>query len=191
MRYESIHIQRGDVMRSSMVLTVIGLDRPGIVQELASTVAAHGGNWEQSRMAQLAGHFAGILNISLPDERAEELRRALDALTTSGLRVVAETTAVPERRSLRGLRLELTGNDREGIVRDITRALAARSVNVEELDTSRESAPMSGSALFHARALLRVPAGLEVSELQKTLEGIADDLMVDVALLPIEANERR
>jgi glycine cleavage system regulatory protein len=191
MRYESIHIQRGDVMRSSMVLTVIGLDRPGIVQELAATVAAHGGNWEQSRMAQLAGHFAGILNVSLPDERAEELRRALVALTASGLRVVAETTAAPERRSLRALRLELTGNDREGIVRDITRALAARSVNVEELDTSRESAPMSGSALFHARALLRVPAGLDVNELQKTLEGIADDLMVDVALLPIEANERR
>jgi glycine cleavage system regulatory protein len=191
MRYESIHIQRGGVMRSSMVLTVIGLDRPGIVQELAATVAAHGGNWEQSRMAQLAGHFAGILNVSLPDERAEELRRALVALTANGLRVVAETTAAPERRSLRGLRLELTGNDREGIVRDITRALAARSVNVEELDTSRESAPMSGNALFHARALLRVPAGLDVNELQKTLEGIADDLMVDVALLPMESNERR
>jgi glycine cleavage system regulatory protein len=177
-------------MRSSMVLTVIGADRPGIVQELAATIAAHGGNWEQSRMAQLAGHFAGILHIGLPEERSAELRSALAALSANGLQVVTETTAVPEPRARQGLCLELTGNDREGIVRDIARALAARSINVEELDTSRESAPMSGNALFHARAVLRVPAGLDVSELQKTLERIADDLMVDVALLPIEPNER-
>jgi glycine cleavage system regulatory protein len=190
MRYESKQTQRGDVMRSSMVLTVIGLDRPGIVQELAATVAAHGGNWEQSRMAQLAGHFAGILHVSLPEERCAELRRAMEALRATGLQVISEPTSVPDRHALRALRLELTGNDREGIVRDISRALAARSVNVEELDTSRESAPMSGSALFHARALLRIPADLQIGELQKTLESIADDLMVDVALLPVEPNDR-
>ncbi|HEX4354277.1 MAG TPA: ACT domain-containing protein [Polyangiales bacterium] len=176
-------------MRASMVLTIIGPDRSGIVELLADTVAAHGGNWEQSRMAQLAGQFAGILNISLPEERSAELHAALQQLSSRGLRVVAEVTAVPERRSFRSLRLELTGDDREGIVRDVSRALAARGVNVEELDTSCESAPMAGGSLFHAHAVLRAPVELDLGELRKTLESLADDLMVDVALF--EPSDRK
>jgi glycine cleavage system regulatory protein len=179
-------------MRSSMVLTVIGPDRPGIIELLAATVAAHGGNWEQSRMAQLAGQFAGILNISLDESRLDELHRALAGLSGRGLRVVAETTSTPrDTRPQRALRLELTGTDREGIVREIAHALAARNVNVEELDTSHESAPMAGNALFHARALLGLPADLDVNELRKTLEAIADDLMVDVSLLPLQSPDGR
>jgi glycine cleavage system regulatory protein len=179
-------------MRGTMVLTVIGPDRPGIVELLAATVAAHGGNWEQSRMAQLAGQFAGILNISLDQARHDELHRALAALSSHGLRIVAETSGADRAAApIRGLRLELTGTDREGIVRDIAHALAARNVNVEELDTSHESAPMAGNALFHARALLRLPADLDVDELRKTLEAIADDLMVDVSLLPLQKPDGR
>ena len=178
-------------MRASMVLTLIGPDRPGIVELLADTVAAHGGNWEQSRMAQLAGQFAGILNVSLPEERLPELHRALEALAAKGLRVVSEATGLREPGAFRGLRLEITGNDREGIVRDISRALAARGVNVEELDTSRESAPMAGGPLFHARALLRVAPDLDVQELRHALERIADDLMIDVALLPVTGPDGR
>jgi glycine cleavage system regulatory protein len=173
-------------MRSSMVLTVIGADRPGIVELLAGTVAAHGGNWEQSRMAHLAGQFAGILHISVPEERLGELHDALAALASRGLRIVSELAKSGERQTFRALQLEITGTDREGIVRDISRALATRGVNVEELDTSRESAPMAGNALFHARALLSIPAELDVAELRKTLESIADDLMIDIGLLPID-----
>jgi glycine cleavage system regulatory protein len=178
-------------MRASVVLTLIGPDRPGLVELLAQTVAAHGGNWEQSRMAQLAGQFAGILNISLPAERLPALHDALESLAGQGLRVVSETTPPREQRAFRGLRLEITGNDRPGIVRDISRALAARGVNVEELDTSQESAAMSGDPLFHARALLRVPTELDVNELRRTLERIADDLMIDVALLPTAGPDGR
>jgi len=174
-------------MRSSLVLTVIGADRPGLVELLAATVAAHGGNWEQSRMAHLAGKFAGILIISLPEARLAELHGALERLSGSGLRVVSEVATPNVRPKSRGLQLEITGTDREGIVREISRALAARGVNVEELDTSCESAPMAGNALFHARAVLRVPLELDIAELQRTLESIADDLMVDVGLLPLDA----
>src|SRR5256885_16501948 len=117
-------------MRSSLVLTVIGPDRPGLVELIASTVAAHGGNWEESRMAHLAGQFAGILNVSLPEPQINALRHALEALSTHGLRVVSVTTAPPTRESVRILELELTGTDREGIVRDVARVLAAGSGSV-------------------------------------------------------------
>jgi len=173
-------------MRASIVLTVIGPDRPGIVEQLASAVAAHGGNWEQSRMAHLAGQFAGILRVTVPNDRVADLHRALDGLANSGLRVVSEASAVAGRATERSYRLSLVGGDREGIVRELSRTLAARGVNVEELDTRCESAPMSGEQLFHAQALLQVPATLEVGELQKTLESLADDLMVELKLVPLE-----
>jgi glycine cleavage system regulatory protein len=178
-------------MRSSLVLTVIGPDRPGLVELIASTVAAHGGNWEESRMAHLAGQFAGILNVSLPEAQINELRHALESLSAQGLRVVSVTTAPPARSSVRILELELTGTDREGIVRDVARVLAARSVNVEELDTRHEEAPIAGGALFHARALLHLPAQLDIAELRKTLEALADDLMVDVSLLAADERPAR
>jgi glycine cleavage system regulatory protein len=170
-------------MRASIVLTVIGPDRPGIVELLSTTIAAHGGNWEQSRMAHLAGQFAGILRVTVPRDHVMALHRALDGLAASGLRVLSEASAAAERETSRAYQLSLVGDDREGIVRDLSRALAARGVNVEELDTHCESAPMSGEQLFHARAVLHVPAAVEIGSLQKTLEALADDLMVELKLV--------
>ena len=168
---------------ASVVLTVIGPDRPGIVELLSTTIAAHGGNWEQSRMAHLAGQFAGILRVTVAQDDVNALHRALESLANSGLRVVSEASAAHERGALRPYRLSLVGDDREGIVREVSRALSAQGINVEELDTHCESAPMSGERLFHASALLHVPAKLEIDELRKTLEALADDLMVELKLV--------
>ena len=52
-------------MRTSLVLTIIGDDRPGIVEQLAEEVLDAGANWEESRMARLAGKFAGLLRVSV------------------------------------------------------------------------------------------------------------------------------
>lgn len=170
-------------MASSLVLIVIGPDRPGLVDALSTTVAAHGANWLESRMAHLAGRFAGLLRVSVPDARSAELHVALHALEQEGLRVLVETGEVPEPDpDDRALALELVGLDRPGIIRDVSRALALRGVNVEELDTRCESAAMSGETLFRAAAQLRVPATTSLEELRATLEKIAGELMVDLNL---------
>ncbi len=175
-------------MKSALVLTVIGPDRPGLVETLAATVAEHGGNWEQSRMARLGGQFAGILKVSVPDRGLGGLHRALEGLANVGLRIVSEATTHDAEPELRVFQLELVGDDREGIVREVARTLASRGVNVEQLDTRVESAAMSGGLLFRATARLRVPEGQDVEQLQKALEALADDLMVDVQLLPAGAD---
>jgi glycine cleavage system regulatory protein len=82
--------------------------------------------------------------------------------------------------------LELMGQDRPGIVRKLTQALASRGVNVEELHTECVSAPMSGEPLFKARARLQVPADFSIDDLRQELERIAADMMVDVTLGPGE-----
>ena len=169
-------------MRVSLVLTVIGEDRPGIVEHLSQIVAGSEGNWEESRMSRLAGKFAGILQISVDKSRADQLAQALAALEQKGLRVVVEKSDVEENTQYNALSLELVGNDHPGIVRDIAHALAMRGVNIEELETEVSSAPMSGGELFRARAQLRTPAGVGSAELRAVLEGLADDLMVDISL---------
>lgn len=178
-------------MKSQLVLTLIGTDRPGLVEALAAKIAEHGGNWEESRMAHLAGKFAGILRVSVPARAAADLSRALTALEREGLRVVVEgADRPPAGEAGARLRLDLVGSDRAGIVRDISQALARRGVNVDELHTSCEDTPMGGGQLFRATALLRVPDEAAVDELRAALEALADDLMVEVELADAAAEAR-
>jgi glycine cleavage system regulatory protein len=169
----------------SLVLTVIGSDRPGIVNQLSDVAQRFGANWAGSRMASLAGQFAGIVHFQVPDENAEPLAHALRGLGSSGLHVLiamADASGVPASRRI--VRLELVGNDRPGIVRDLSGALARRGVSIEELHTEFVSAPMSADPLFKVNALLAVPAGLSDAELKGELEALATEMMVDVELEP-------
>ena len=164
----------------SLVFTAIGPDRPGIVDELSSAVAANGGNWLESRMARFCGQFAGIVRIQYDQSQAEALFDALQ--TISDLSVV---TTKPEDQCplpAETVTLELIGVDHPGIISEISRALAERSVHVEKLHTECISAPMSGDPLFKASAELGLPEELEMEDLKGHLEQIAADLMVDLNL---------
>ena len=111
-----------------LVLTLIGPDRPGLVESLAKRVAAHGGNWLESRMARLAGQFAGVLRIEVPPEAIPALQAALAELEAEGLRVVAEGGAEPEDTERRAMELQLVGQDHPGIVRDVSQVLLQHGV---------------------------------------------------------------
>jgi len=170
-------------MAVHLVLTAIARDKPGIVETLSQTVSAHGANWLGSRMAHLAGEFAGIVEVSVPEDAAPALDQALRALEGAGIRVqVTESTAGDGEGRNRTLLLDLVGNDRPGIVREIAQALARRGVSFDELTTGCESAPMSGEVLFRATARLQVPESVTVEDLGDELERIAADLMVDLKL---------
>jgi glycine cleavage system regulatory protein len=170
-------------MTNALVLTVIGPDQPGLVEALAQTVADHGGSWESSRMARLAGCFAGILKVQVPGEGAAALFDALHALEGQGLRVVVEEARGADASPVfRELELELVGQDRPGIIRDIAAGLASVGVNVAELATECTPAPMSGETLFKATARLHLPDSCSEDVLREALEKIAADLMVDIAL---------
>lgn len=168
-------------MRTSLVLTVIGDDKPGIVERLSEEVLAAGANWEESRMARLAGKFAGLLRVSVEAERAEGLAARLRTLQAGGLTVVAEPSGESPGEA-RTIRLELLGNDHPGIIRDIARVLAQQQVNIEELESDLASAPMTGETLFRARARLRIPSTITLDWLRERLEALAGELMVDLTL---------
>ena len=175
---------------TSIVMTMMGMDRPGLVDSIAQVVADHEGNWLESRMAHLAGQFAGVLRVSVASARAESLTAALLHLESEGLRVIIEQSNSDHRRSdTRSAVMQLIGNDRPGIVRQVTHTLAARGVNVEEFHTECVNAPMSGDKLFRARANLRLPASVTLIDLRQELEHIAHDLVADVTLRETEEAE--
>ena len=168
-------------MRNTLVLTVLAPDRTGLVELLAQRIAAAGGNWEESRMARLAGQFAGILLVTCDAARSDELVAGMRTLESAGLQItVRATPAVAAPPPGSQVQLALTGADRAGIIRDVSRVLAERGVNVEELESEVSSAPMSGEPLFTARARLRVPPGLALADLRASLEKLAGELMVDL-----------
>lgn len=172
----------------SLVMTILGPDRPGVVESLARRVSEHGANWLESRMAHLAGQFAGIVHVEVDAAAADTLVEALRQLHGQDLTVIVQKEGQPSvAASYAPLQLDLLGNDRPGIVHEVTRVLADRQVNVEEFQTECSTAPMSGDRLFRATARLRLPPGLTADELQQALEQIAHDLMVDIRLHPPEA----
>ena len=171
------------MQRSMLVLSVVGADRTGLVQSIAETVSAVGGNWEESRMARLAGQFAGILLVTVDPARADELVGRLRKLEASGLVVtVRPTEALESTAATVNVKLTLTANDRPGIVRDVSKILAERGCNVEELETEVTSAPMSGDPMFTARATLRAPATTALADLRAKLEALGSELMLDLAI---------
>lgn len=166
--------------KQSLILTVIADDRPGLVGELSAAVTAHQGNWLESSLAQLAGKFAGIVRVEVDELNAGSLQAAVERLPHLKVAVTkASGASVPAGRKLT---LELVGNDRLGIVKEVTAVLAKHAVNVEKLSTRTESGPMSSGMLFRADAELTAPSALDARTLKGDLEAISNDLMVEIAL---------
>lgn len=170
-------------MPASLVVTVIGPDRPGLVSLLADRGRSFGASWAESRMASLAGQFAGIVHFQVPEANVQPLAAALRDLESIGLHVVvAESKGALLLADRRAVKLELTGQDQPGIIRDISGALAERGISIEDLHTEIVSGAWSGEAMFQVRALLLVPVTLATDELRRVLEGLANELMVDISL---------
>lgn len=168
-------------MRDMLVLTIIGADRTGLVESLSKEIAALGGNWEEGRMVRLAGQFAGVLLVTIETARTDELVAALRKLDAKGLQINVRPTTAPAIHAppTTHFHLEVTGNDRPGIIRDISRVLAERNLNVEELESEVASAPMSGDRMFTARISFSAPTG-HLGDLRQRLEALGGELMVDL-----------
>ena len=169
-------------MNSTLVLTIISADRPGLVSQLSSVIADHGGNWLESRMAHLGGHFAGIVRVELPAEQEAKLLAALRALESQGLTVHTHSDSAAPATLGQLVTVTVVGHDRPGIVRQISQVFAQLRVNVEDFASHCESAPMSGETHFHATATVQLPATCTLAQLQQGLEALATDLMVDIGV---------
>lgn len=168
----------------SLIINMAGPDRPGLVKDLSSAISASGGNWEGSRMARFEGHFAGVVHVFIDAADANVLRSSLEALAGNGMLVSVVEGSVDDEVSFSSgstVELEVVGQDRTGIVSEISQALSALGVNVEELITGCQSAPMSGERLFKVNAVIQIPGGVNEADVQTEIESIAQDLAVTIS----------
>jgi len=170
-------------MTTNLVLTVIADDKPGLVESLAQIIASNSGSWLESSMSQMAGKFAGILRVSVADEHVEKLIEELNGLSSELKLVIEKATDESADQPSRMVELSLVGNDRPGIIKEISAAVSALGINVERLNTQCTPAPMSSEALFKAKATLVVPEQVALEALQDKLEQLADDLIVEIEIV--------
>lgn len=172
-------------MTQHLVLSFIGDDKPGLVESLSEVIRRHHGNWLESHMAHLADKFAGILTLTVPADQQEALVLALRAFDQKGLKVIVETAnAAPSNGHI--LYLSVVGNDKPGIIQEVSQVLHTLMINVKELYSSCEPAPMSSEMLFKADMVLRAPDGLLLSDVEAALERIGSDLMIELDTDPLQ-----
>lgn len=181
-RLRRVPVARYDAGVRSLVLTVIGDDRSGLVARLAQVIADHAGNWERSQMAELAGKFAGIVVVSVPESQVPGVTAALNSL--DGLLAVSaypgsDTGGPTEAPSFT---IDLLGNDRPGIVREVSAVLHRHGLSIRTMDTATREAPMAGGQLFEAHIVAGVPPQADLSVVRDDLERLTAELLVDIDL---------
>jgi glycine cleavage system transcriptional repressor len=170
--------------KSYLVLTAVGPDRPGLVNEIASVVREAKANVEDSRMAILGGEFALLMLLSGSAEATARFEAACPSLSEKlGLRLIFKhTTRKDATRDFLPYGIRVTGVDRPGIVHNVTSVLAKRGVNLAALESKLSFAPLSGTPMFVLEADLQVPSEVALSELRRELVALCDEENLDFVL---------
>ena len=166
------------------ILTAIGVDRAGLVDEVSQFIYDRGGNIEDSRMVNLRGQFAIMVLVGGDESVIVKLRHEQARLAeTSGLQVeVRAAPAGPATSVAAGalpFRFVGTAVDRTGIVHEISHLLRELNVNIESLETRLSPAPYTGSPVFEMEAVLAVPRATQVNQLRQRLGSLCDEMNMD------------
>lgn len=175
-------------MPENVVFTLTGPDRIGIVDEVTTMLLDLEANIETSRMVRLGGEFAMLMLISIPESRRSDLDAVLAQLASKEYRVSTTPTHSEPRATAnaRSYRVEVTGADHEGIIRDIAHGLAQQGINIESANTTTVEAPMSGTPLFRMDAIVEIPAGMTDSSWMDDLNNAGARANVDVEISAVD-----
>ncbi|MEZ5214149.1 MAG: ACT domain-containing protein [Microbacterium sp.] len=173
---------------AQLVLTVVGDDRAGPRQRPRAGRVGRRRQLGQSELAELAGAFAGIVLVTVPDDRVgsspsvAEPRRPASRHGARRRRLDPSpaTRPAPERPDT--LSFTVLGNDRPGIVRDVTTAIAAHALSIDAFRSRTLEAPMAGGTLFEASVSVSVPRGVDAEAITAALEALAGEIQVDLTV---------
>jgi glycine cleavage system regulatory protein len=169
-------------MNTRIILTVLGSDRPGLTQLLADAVHSAGGNWLESHLSHLGGKFVGSVLVEIAEGQAAALEQAIRRVDATGVQVNLVFAGDEPAARMNSLEIELVGQDRPGIVREVTGVLAQLGANIEDFSSGRENSAWSGEQLFRAKARLTLPEGTNADQVRDALEAISGEIMVDFTI---------
>lgn len=171
-------LQNCDTFMKAMIFTLVGKDKPGLISDLAQTVYDMNGNWLGSNLSHMAGHFAGFVHVYIPEEKHADLIEIFSQHPDLKIHLLTGDE-IQDSNNLTA-QIDIMGNDRTGIVQELTKILNQFNVNIIKFDSSCESAPNWGSPLFKAKATISITNDFDLHDLRERLESIANDLMVDI-----------
>jgi glycine cleavage system transcriptional repressor len=165
------------------VISTIGRDRPGIVNELSEIVFGLGLSIDDSRMTVLGGEFAVLMSVVGDDAALTELDAKLAELTQAAdvAYLFRRTEDRPSSQVL-PYQVRVVAMDHPGIVHGIASFFSARNLNIRELETETERAPHTGTPIFNLYMTVEVPQGTKVAQLRKEFEAFCDERDLDGAL---------
>jgi glycine cleavage system regulatory protein len=173
-------LQKCDTFMKPIIFTLVGIDKPGLISDLAKTVYDMGGNWLGSNFSHMAGHFAGFVQVDLPLEKHQALMERLSEHPDLKIHLLPGMTETQGEQQT--VQIDIMGNDNTGIVQELTQILSQFNLNIVKFDSFLESAPNWGGALFKAKAIIMVAADFDLETLRDRLESVANDLMVDIEI---------
>ena len=173
-------LQKCDTFMKPIIFTLVGIDKPGLISDLAKTVYDVGGNWLGSNFSHMAGHFAGFVQVDLPLEKHQALMERLSEHPDLKIHLLPGMTETQGEQQT--VQIDIMGNDNTGIVQELTQILSQFNLNIVKFDSFLESAPNWGGALFKAKAIITVAADFDLETLRDRLESVANDLMVDIEI---------
>jgi len=163
-----------------LVLTIIGRDRAGVVASLADVVRFHEGNWKRSELAEIAGTFAGVVVVEVGDDRVDELLTNLLVLRDQGVHVTAQQVETPSSApDAEEVSLRLTGDDRPGVIHEISTAISDAGISISRLGTVTDL-PDDGGKRFEITARLSVPIGTDIDGVLDAIGAVATRLAIAV-----------
>lgn len=171
-------------MSEQLVITALGQDRPGIVDQLSDALGSRQLNIEDSRMSVLGGEFAVMLLVSGARDAIEDFLTGLPALEqTLGMKLLAKTTTPPAAQpDLIPCRVEVVSIDHPGIVHDLARFFSSRNINIVDLETERHPAAHTGTPMFTMHMIIGVPADQSIARVRDEFLATCDDLNLDATL---------
>lgn len=171
-------------MKEHLIISAIGTDRPGLVNELSKIILQANGNIDESRMTVLAGEFAIILQVSGNHDDLVNLEKSLSVhMPEVGLQHLSKMSHIaPSGKPLQPYHIQVLSIDHPGIVNQLADFFSSREINIQNLQTDRYSAPHTGTRMFSVDMIIAVSEQVMVAELKDEFLNFCDGLNLDAEI---------
>jgi len=169
-----------------LVITALGRDHPGIVNQLSAAVLEHGGSIVDSRMTVLGGEFAVLLMVEGQWNTLAKVENSLPELErTLGMQILFKRTQGRSGgRDMLPYAVEVVAMDHPGIVHQLAAFFSDRNINIEDLSTSSYAAAHTGTPMFAVHMTVGIPAEVHLATLREEFMDYCDSLNLDAVLEP-------
>jgi len=160
-------------VKNVFIMTIMGEDKPYIIQSLAETTRRMGGEWLKSKVMHLEGHFTALMKVVIDADKEQALKDKLESLH-SELTFIHSPAPTEEKEEMELVNLVVDCNDRSGLTHDIVEVLAELNLEAESLEVRRFPVTLVGGTVYSASLSVRIPHTMMRAELAKSLEEISD-----------------